>query len=72
MTMSFERKNAVNNTRYLLVDMLWGKYPEVKHDSKLWHEIRRCLKHYPWDYDMEMAAQQSPDVFGDLKKGSYL
>lgn len=65
MTLPSERKNAVNRTRQLLVDMLWEKYPEIKRDSDLWHEIRRCLKHYPGDYDMCEAAEHAPGVFGE-------
>lgn len=65
MTMNYERRNAVNRARDLLVDMLWEKYPEVKRDSDLWHEIRRCLKHYPGEYDMYEASKQAPKIFGD-------
>lgn len=65
MTMNYERRNAVNRTRELLVDILWERYPEVKHDSELWHEVSRCLKHYPGEYDMERAKEQAPDIFGD-------
>lgn len=65
MTMNYERRNAVNRTRELLVDMLGGKYPEVPRDSELWHEVRSCLKHYPGEYDMERAKKQAPEIFGD-------
>lgn len=65
MTMNYERRNAVNRTRELLVDLLGEKYPEVKRDSELWHEVWCCLKHYPGEYYMEQAAQQAPEVFGD-------
>ena len=65
MTMNYERRNAVNRTRELLVDLLWEKYPEVKRDSELWHEVRACLKHYPGEYYMEQAKEQAPEIFGD-------
>lgn len=65
MTMNYERRNAVNRTRELLVDLLWEKYPEVKRDSELWHEVRACLKHYPGEYDIERAKEQAPEIFGD-------
>lgn len=62
MTMNYERRNAVNRTRQLLTDMLWKKYdiPE-----ELWQEVKSCIKHYPGEYDMENAAEQAPEVFGD-------
>lgn len=65
MTMNYERRNAVNRTRELLVDMLWEQFPEVQRDSELWHKVRSCLKHYPTEYDMEIAAEESPNTFGD-------
>ena len=65
MTMNYERRNAVNRARELLADMLGGKYSEVKRDSELWHEVRSCLKHYPGQYDIERAAEQAPEIFGD-------
>ena len=65
MTMNYERRNAVNRTRELLVDLLWEKFPEVQRDSALWEEVRRCLKHFPTEYDMEIAAEESPNTFGD-------
>ena len=65
MTMNYERRNAVNRTRELLVDILWEKYPEIPRDSELWHEVRACLKHYPGEYYMELAAEQAPEIFGD-------
>lgn len=64
MTLNYERRNSVNRTRELLVDILSGKYPEVNHGSELWHEVRSCLKHFPGDYDMERAQEQAPEVFG--------
>lgn len=65
MTLNYERRNAVNRTRELLIDILSGKYPEVAHRSELWHEVRSCLKHYPGEYYMELAQEQAPEIFGD-------
>lgn len=65
MTMNYERRNAVNRTRDLLVDILWEKYPEIKRGSELWNEVRSCLKHYPGEYYMDLAKEQAPEVFGD-------
>ena len=63
MTMNYERRNAVNRTRQLLRDIMSNKYEENYHD--LWYEARCCLKHYPGEYDMEQAAEQVPEIFGD-------
>ena len=64
MTMNYERRNAVNRTRELLVDILKNKYAV---SNNLWEEARACLKHYPGDYDMERASEQAPEVFGDFE-----
>ena len=64
MTMNYERCNAVNRTRELLVEMLNRGY-HISDD--LWQEVRCCLKHYPGDYDMERAAEQAPEIFGDFE-----
>ena len=62
MTMNYERRNAVNRTRELLIDMLDRGY-HISDD--LWEEVRACLKHYPSEYDLERAAEQAPEIFGD-------
>lgn len=64
MTMNYERRNAVNRTRELLVDILKNKYAV---SNNLWEEVRCCLKHYPGDFDMERAAEQAPEIFGDFE-----
>lgn len=63
MTMNYERRNAVNRTRDLMYDIFNFKYGKISDD--LWHEIRACLKHYPSEYDIERAAEQAPEIFGD-------
>lgn len=62
MTMNYERRNAVNRTREFLVEIL--RQPQGLPDD-IWQEARSCLKHYPSDYDMERAAEQAPEIFGD-------
>jgi hypothetical protein len=59
--MNYERRSAVNRTREFLVDIL--KKQDVPDD--LWQEARSCLKHFPSEYDMERAAEQAPEIFGD-------
>jgi len=64
MTMPSERRWAVNNTRQFLVDLMdRRKTPRVP--SAIRKEAYRCLKHYPGDYHMELAAEQAPRVFGE-------
>ncbi len=64
MTMPNERRWAVNNTRRFLVDLMDPqKTPRVPMDVR--REARRCLKHYPREYDMEQASEQAPTVFGE-------
>lgn len=65
MTMNYERRNAVNRTRELLVDLLAYRYDNVSDD--LWQEVRCCLKHYPGEYDMDRAADMAPEIFGDFE-----
>lgn len=62
MTMPNERRNAVNRTMELLVNIVKGEYDcsEVLRD-----EARRCLKHYPSEYYMDLAKEQAPQVFGE-------
>lgn len=64
MTMPNERRWAVENTGRLLVDLLNPKQtPRVPSDIR--KEASRCLRHYPLKYHMEIAAEESPEVFGD-------
>lgn len=62
MTLNYERHNAIKNTREFLYDIMVGEYGT---DPKLLKEARRCLKHFPGNYDMELAREQAPEVFGD-------
>ena len=68
MTMPNERRNAVNYTRQFLVDLMDPKKtPRVP--SAVRKEAYRCLKHYPDEYYMELAAEQSPNIFGEWDSG---
>ena len=68
MTMPNERRWAVNNTRQFLVDLMDPKKtPRVPKEIR--KEAYRCLKHYPGDYHMELAAEQSPNIFGEWDSG---
>lgn len=66
MTLPYERRSAVDRTRYFLYDLLDPKKtPRVP--KQIREEAYRCLKHYPLPYEMEQAAEQAPAVFGDWK-----
>lgn len=63
MTMPYERKNAVIRTEDFLVRLMDPKQtPRVP--ASIRKEARGLLKHYPTSYNMEMAAEQAPKVFG--------
>jgi len=63
MTMPSERHNAVTRTRQFLLDLMSSKKtPNVP--SSVRENAYRCLKHYPSEYDMEIAAEDSPKTFG--------
>ena len=66
MTLPYERKRAVNNTRTFLRDLLTDKY---KVSEEVRKEAYRCLKHYPGEYYMEEAAEQAPNIFGEWDSG---
>ena len=61
MTMNCERRNAVNRVREYLYDAL----AKTDVDSDEFYNLRALLKHYPSEYDMERAAKQAPEIFGD-------
>ena len=71
MTLPYERRWAVDNTRVLLQNLLDPKKtPRVP--SAVRKEAYRCLRHYPGEYHMDKARQQAPTVFGnweDMKDG---
>ena len=60
MTIPVERRRAVLNTRDFLRDLMV--------DFNVSKEIRdnayHLLKHYPTDYDMMIAGEQAPTIFG--------
>jgi hypothetical protein len=66
MTLPYERKNAVVNTERFLLDLSNPRItPRIPKEIR--DRARSLLKHYPTNLYMEMAAEQSPDVFGDYK-----
>jgi len=64
MTLPIERKHAVLRTEQFLKDLMDPKAtPRVP--KAIREQAYRGLKHYPHEYDMEMASQQAPTVFGE-------
>ena len=61
MTMNYERRWAVINTEQFLIDL----QNTVELPESVRKQASRCLKHYPHRSDMERAAQQCPEVFGN-------
>jgi hypothetical protein len=58
-----ERRRAVNKTRQFLVDLMDPKKtPRVPSEVRL--QAYRCIKHYPGEYHMEVAAENVPEIFG--------
>ena len=64
MTMPIERRHAVINTEQFLLDLCSPRItPRVPREIR--DRARRLLKHYPHKFDMDLAAESAPDVFGD-------
>ena len=58
-----ERYRAVLRTEKFLRDIMKGEYDDNLND--LFYEARRCLKHFPSEYDMEKVAEVC-DHFDDI------
>jgi len=70
MTLPYERKWAIENTRLFLTDLMDPKKtPRVPKAVR--KEAYRCLKHYPDVYHMEEAKKQAPELFGDWEDIKY-
>lgn len=65
MTLPNERSNSLRNVRAFLRSLL-----DPKQTPKVPKSVRRsayyCLKHFPSDYDIRLAAGKCPEVFGEL------
>jgi hypothetical protein len=59
MTLPDERYRAVVQTQKFLVEIL--STPRVPKAIK--DRARNCLRHYPSDWDMQRAAEGSPEIF---------
>lgn len=64
MTLPVERKHAVLNVERFLLDLSNPRAtPGIPKEIR--QRARSLLKHYPSTFDMECAAEQAPDVFGN-------
>jgi hypothetical protein len=59
MTLPDERYRAVVQTQKFLIEIL--STPRVPKAIK--DRARSCLRHYPSDWDMQRAAEGSPEIF---------
>jgi hypothetical protein len=64
MTLPDERYRAVVQTRRFLLDLCNREHtprvPKIVRDT-----ARSMLRHYPSDWDMQRAAETSPEVFAE-------
>jgi len=64
MTLPDERYRAVIQTKKFLIDLCSPKRtPRVPKDIR--QLANSLLRHYPSDWDMNMAAEQAPGVFAE-------
>ena len=64
MTMPNERREAIERTERFLIDLLNPKVtPKIP--SEVRQRAYSCLRHFPREYDMERAAETSPQIFGE-------
>lgn len=62
MTLPYERLRAVNYAREFLYELLDPKKtPKVPKAVR--QQAYRVLRHYPYPFEMKMAAEKAPDLF---------
>ena len=66
MTIPYERSIALHNTREFLRSLLdrskTPKIPKAIREQAYW-----CLRHFPADFEVNIAAKKCPEVFGEYK-----
>jgi hypothetical protein len=67
MTLPDERYRAVKKARDFMRDLLDPK-KTPKIPSAIRQRAASCLRHFPWEYDMEKVAEECPDVFDNPDK----
>lgn len=63
MTLPDERYRAVTCTKKFLLDLAFDRvmYPRLSREVR--DRAKAMLRHYPSDYEMDVAAHYAPDVF---------
>lgn len=67
MTLPDERYRAVIQTQKFLTELL--STPRVPKAIK--EQARWCLRHYPNEWDMQQAAENTPHVFAERMEPVY-
>lgn len=63
MTLPYERKAAIDNTRRFLIDLCNPKEtPRIPQSVR--ERARSLLRHYPGKYYMQEIAEELPHIFG--------
>ena len=70
MTLPDERYRAVVQTRRFLYD-LTNPYHTHRVPKIIREHARAMLRHYPSDWDMNMAAEASPHIFQERMEPLY-
>ena len=69
MTLPDERYRAVQYAQQFLARLAGGEYPRVPKAVR--EEARSILRHYPLWYDMQRAAETSPEIFQEQMEPLY-
>jgi hypothetical protein len=70
MTLPDERYRAVERTRQLLLNLINPEHtPRVPKIVR--EEARYCLRHFPSTFDMQIAAEDAPNVFQERMEPLY-
>lgn len=67
MTLPYERGRSVNTTREFLYKLLDPKEtPRVPRKIRKWAGM--CLRHFPHEFEIGMAQEKQPELWGDYEK----
>lgn len=70
MTLPDERYRAVLQTRDFLLDLI-SQGEVLKVPLKTQEQARACLRHYPSEYEMKLAAEAAPGIFQERMEPLY-
>jgi hypothetical protein len=69
MTLPDERYRAVKWAREFLTDLMDTRATQVPQEIR--DRARACLRHYPSEWDMQQAAEETPHVFAEQMEPVY-